>query len=212
MQEAKNIIDCYNKTAQAYADKFGDELNKKHFDRMLLSAFATENMANGKLIDLGCGPGQTTKYLLECGLAAIIGTDISPEMIKIAKALNPQLHFETADMLSLHYPDNSFGSATAFYAIVHFTYEQIKTAFKEINRVLKNNGQFLFSFHVGEEIIHLDYFLEHPVNIDFHFFETDKIKGLLSETGFEIIDLMGRQAYKEVEYPSKRAYIWARKV
>jgi len=47
-----------------------------------------------------------------------------------------------------------------------------------------------------------------PSNIDFYFFETDKIINLLTETGFEIIDSIERQPYRDAEYPSKRAYIW----
>lgn len=210
MQEQKDIIDCYDKTAKNYADKFIDELSHKHLDRILLKSFASENCDKGKLIDLGCGPGQTTKYVCECGLTDILGVDISPNMVTVAKNINPQLNFETADILSLKYPDRFFASAIAFYSIVHFDYGQIKTAFKEIKRVLTDNGQFLFSFHIGDNLVHMDNFLDHQVNIDFYFFEITKMMDLLTETGFEIIDVIERQAYKDVEYPSKRAYIWTK--
>jgi ubiquinone/menaquinone biosynthesis C-methylase UbiE len=210
VQPQKNIIECYDKTAKNYADKFMDELNHKHFDQILLTAFASENSINGKLIDLGCGPGQTTKYLADCGCNDILGVDLSPGMVKVAKEINPQLNFETADMLNLSYPDKTFGAAIAFYSIVHFDYAQISIAFKEIKRVLVNNGHFLFSFHIGDDIVHRDEFLDQPVNIDFHFFQPTKIIELLTATGFEIIDNLERQHYPDVEYPSKRAYIWAK--
>ncbi|MEO7309603.1 MAG: class I SAM-dependent methyltransferase [Chitinophagaceae bacterium] len=208
MQTQENTIDCYNKTAQAYADKFGDELDHKHLDRILLSAFAAENGAKGKMIDLGCGPGQTTNWVAKQG-ADVIGTDIAPAMVDVAEVLHPQLHFDTADMLQLPYPDKSFGSAIAFYSIVHFDYEHIRIAFNEIKRVLSANGQFLFSFHIGDQVVHMDEFLEQRVNIDFHFFEVEKVIEILSATGFEIIDSIERQPYPGFEYPSKRAYIWA---
>lgn len=210
MQEQKNIIDCYNKTAKNYADKFIDELYKKHLDRILLKSFASENLNSGKLIDLGCGPGQTTKFLSDCGLTDILAVDISLEMLRVAKNINPQLNFEIADILNLKYPDKFFGSAIAFYSIVHFDYSQIKIAFSEIKRVLIDNGQFLFSFHIGDNAVHLDNFLDHQVSIDFYFFEVSKIINLLLEAGFEIIDIIERQPYKDAEHPSKRAYIWAK--
>lgn len=210
MQEQKDIIHCYDKIAKNYADKFINELSYKHLDRILLKSFASENLDRGKLIDLGCGPGQTTKYLFDCGLTDIIGIDISPQMIKVAQNINPQLHFDTADILNLKYPDKIFGSAIAFYSIVHFDYGQIKSAFKEIKRVLSDKGQFLFSFHIGDNVVHLDEFLDNKVNIDFYFFETNKIVDLLAEAGFEIIDIIEREPYKDVEYPSRRAYIWAK--
>lgn len=211
MNEQKDILDCYNKTAKNYADKFGDELSHKHLDKILLTAFASANKSKGKMIDLGCGPGQTTRFLADCDVKDIVGTDLSPEMIKVAKSINPQLDFITADMLQLSYPDNSFGSAIAFYSIVHFDYLQLKTAFTEINRVLISKGQFLFSFHIGDNIVHLDDFLEHPVNIDFYFYDTQKIIDLLTATGFDIIDNIERPPYKDHEYPSRRGYTWVMK-
>ncbi len=191
-------------------DKFINELSEKHLDRILLKSFASENSDKGKLIDLGCGPGQTTKFLSDSGVPDILGIDISAQMIASAKNINPQLHFDTANILKLKYPDNFFGSAIAFYSIVHFDYGQVRTAFKEIKRVLKDNGQLLFSFHIGDNTVHLDNFLDHKVNIDFHFFETNLITDLVTETGFEIIDIIERQPYKDIEYSSRRAYIWTK--
>jgi ubiquinone/menaquinone biosynthesis C-methylase UbiE len=218
MNTQQKIIDCDNATADAYAMQFIDELSHKHLDRILLKQFAEENK-NGNCIDFGCGPGQTTKFLFDCGMKDIVGTDISPAMIAKAKELNPHIHFEIADMLNLHYKDNSFSSAIAFYAIVNFTFDEVKIAFKEINRVLsegiplgKEGGQFLFSFHIGTEIKYVDNFLDKNVALDFYFFETEKIISLLEETGFTIIDVIERFPYKDAEYPSKRAYIWVKKV
>jgi SAM-dependent methyltransferase len=211
MQDQKNIIDCYNKTASNYAGKFVNELEDKHLDTILLKAFIKENIAKGKLIDLGCGPGQTTRFLFENGFTNILGVDLSPEMIKVAAQLNPHVQFEQADMLCLHYPDNSFGAAIAFYSIVHFDYKQVGIAFREIKRILAEDGALLFSFHIGDNIIHLDNFLDHPVKIDFHFFDVEKIKNILIETGFEIVDIIERHPYAEVEHQSKRAYIWVKK-
>ena len=211
MQKQKDVIESYNKAAGKYADHFIDELGKKHFDRMLLNSFAYENKNNGRVIDLGCGPGQTTRFLFDCGVKDITGTDISSEMIKKASEINPGIKFETADILNLKYPEESFGSAIAFYAIVHFDYGQLKTAFKEIKRILKKNGQFLFSFHAGTEVVHLDEFLDTKVNLDFYFFETSEVISILKETGFGIIDVVEREPHKDVEHPSIRAYVWVKK-
>ena len=207
----QQVIDCYDKTADKYADALFDELNKKPFDRLILTHFAKENKSKGKTIDLGCGPGQTTRFVYEQGLKNIIGTDISPCMVEKARVLNPGIEFEVADMLNLHYSNNSFGSAIAFYSIVHFNETELKKAFAEINRVLTDGGQFLFSFHIGNETIHRDDFFDVPVNIDFYFFETEKIVNLVQATGFKIIDAIERYPYPDVEHPSKRAYIWAKK-
>ncbi|MFN4146338.1 MAG: class I SAM-dependent DNA methyltransferase [Runella sp.] len=210
MQDRKDIIDCYDKTAEKYADKFKNELDWKHFDQIILKAFAQTNRTKGQLIDLGCGPGQTTKFLYDNGVINVLGTDISPEMVKVANKQYPSIKFVVADMLNLNFPEKSFGSAVAFYAIVHFNYEQIKTAFQEISKILIQGGEFLFSFHIGDYTVHMDSFFDEKVNIDFYALQTEKIKELLEQTGFEIIDLIEREPYKDKEYESKRAYIWAK--
>ena len=211
MQQQKDVIDCYDKTANKYSDKFINELQHKHFDSILLWAFALENAGKGSVIDLGCGPGQTTKFLFDSGITDITGVDISHNMIAVAKSNNPALNFEVADMLHLNFPDKYFAAAIAFYSIVHFDPDQIRTAFKEIRRVLKDKGQFLFSFHVGNDIIQLDNFLEEKVNIDFYFFAIDTIKSIVLEAGFEIIDVLERAPYADVEHASQRAYCWVEK-
>ncbi|HOK14037.1 MAG TPA: class I SAM-dependent methyltransferase [Candidatus Kapabacteria bacterium] len=210
MQDQKDIINCYDKTAENYAKKFFNEFEGKHLDRILLKAFALQCKERGKVIDFGCGPGHTTKFLFDNGIQSILGTDISTEMVKVASRLNPNILFEQADLLKLQYADNSFNAAIAFYAIVHFNYEQMQQAFSEIKRVLKNNADFLFSFHIGTEIIKVEQFLDENVNIDFYFFEPQKIIKQLNNLNFEIIDVIERHPYKNVEYESKRCYIWTK--
>ncbi|MBA2761678.1 MAG: methyltransferase domain-containing protein, partial [Segetibacter sp.] len=51
--------------------------------------------------------------LYDCGLTDIVGTDNTPEMIRVAKNINPELAFERSDIIWLKYPDNFFGSVVA---------------------------------------------------------------------------------------------------
>jgi len=208
MHPQKNIIETYDKIAANYAGRFMDELDHKPNDQLLLRDFAAENKAMGTILDIGCGPGQTTKFLSDEGCTEIIGTDLSPVMVDEAKRLNPQLKFEVADMLKLQYHNNSFAAAISFYAIVNLDYPFIKTAFAEINRVLKPGSPFLFSFHTGDDVIHLEELLDKEVDIDFYMLDIDSIIPLLKETGFKIVDVIMRYPYPQ-EYPSQRAYIKA---
>ena len=209
--QSKKIVKCYDATAAAYAAELFDELSKKPLDRLLLTQFAAENKGKGKIIDLGCGPGQTTRFLADNGVKDIIGTDLSQGMIAKARELSPDLEFQTADMLDLDFPDKHFASAVAFYAIVHFTIEELAIAFGEIYRVLQAGGQFLLSFHIGNDIIHRDEFFGEKVDIDFYFFQTTTVIGLLKEAGFSVMDAIERYPYEGAEHPSKRAYLWVRK-
>lgn len=211
MQLKEKIIKCYNDTADNYAAERFDELSKKHFDRLLLKEFALINKEKGHCADFGCGPGQTTKFLYDHGVKDITGIDISSRMIDAARRYFPKIKFETGDLQKVSYESSYFGSALAFYSIVHFPFDQVGIAFNEINRVLKKGGQFLFSFHVGKETVHFDKAKDIDIDIDLYFFQTDEILELLHETGFRIIDAIERRPYEDVEYATKRAYLWAEK-
>jgi SAM-dependent methyltransferase len=211
MELQDKIIKTYNATAESYATTRIDELSRKHLDRLILNEFAQLNKDKGTCADFGCGPGQTTKFLFDAGLRDIVGVDISPGMVNVARGIFPYLRFETGDLLALPYEECHFASAVAFYAIVHFDYDQVAISFKEINRVLKKDAHFLFSFHVGKETVHFDNANGIEVDIDLHFFQTKRILKLLRDNKFEIIDAVERLPYPEVEYQTKRGYVWAKK-
>ncbi|MHA4846172.1 class I SAM-dependent DNA methyltransferase [Flavitalea antarctica] len=210
MNTNEKIQSCYNKVADDYAAERWDELYKKHFDMMILKEFATVNKARGLCADFGCGPGQTTKFLYDNGLTNIIGIDLAPGMINAAQKLFPSIRFETGDLLNIGYPTEHFASAVSFYSIVHFSVDEIRICFQGINRVLKSAGNFLFSFHVGDEIIHFDKAHDKEIDVDLIFFKSDEIIALLHATGFKLLDAIERRPYEE-EYQSRRGYIWAEK-
>ena len=60
-------------------------------------------------------------------------------------------------------------------------------------------------------MVHFDKANDKEVDIDLFFFKTDDIIELLHETGFHLIDAIERRPYEEVEYQSRRGYIWAGK-
>jgi SAM-dependent methyltransferase len=212
MQPKEKIITTYNATAESYAATRIDELSKKHFDRLILKEFARLNKDKGICADFGCGPGQTTKFLFDAGVKNIVGIDISPGMVKVARGIFPYIAFEEGDLLALPYNANHFASAVAFYAIVHFDYDQVGQAFSEVNRVLEKGAHFLFAFHVGQETVHFDKANDIDVDIDLHFLQTERILELLSSNNFKIIDTIERFPYPDVEYATKRAYVWAEKL
>lgn len=110
-----------------------------------------------KSLELGCGTGFFT---LNLKLAGVIDeghvTDLSPGMVEVAKRNARELGFEVegkvADAEHLPYPDGSFDIVIG-HAVLHHI-PDLDLAFREILRVLKPGGRFVFA---GEPTEHGDY-------------------------------------------------------
>jgi ubiquinone/menaquinone biosynthesis C-methylase UbiE len=209
-QDLSKIDNQYDEIAKEYAEVFSGEHEKKPKDQEMLRRFSQEIGNKRPVWDFGCGPGQTTKYLKNLGIE-ISGLDLSEKLLGQARTIHPEICFRKGNILELEFENDSIAGVVAFYAIVHFTEEQVGMAFREVFRVLQPGGVFLFTYHIGEGTIHLDGFLGKKVDIDFMFFTTGFILGCLKDCGFEKMEVIEREPYPWVEYESRRAYVFATK-
>lgn len=200
----------YDAVAPEYAERFKNEMDDKPFDRDCLDRLAREVGDLGPICDLGCGPGQIARYLHRQGVK-MLGVDLSANMVKEAKRLNPEIPFHQGDMLSLPDEDNAWGGIAAFYCIIHIPREQIVDALQELWRVLKPDGVLLVTFHIGTELKHLDEWWDKPVNLDFAFFLPAEMENWLQEAGYELMETLVREPNPEVEVATQRAYLFAKK-
>ncbi len=210
---SEELQSSYDRMAEDYAKQFRDEMDKKPFDRKMLDWLAEKVGGLGVICDMGCGPGQIARYLHSQGVK-VCGVDLSSAMMQQAQSLNPDIPFQQGDILALaDVADNSYGGIAAFYSIVHIPRQKVVRALQELKRVLRPKGVLLLAFHIGQEIKHLDEWWGKKVSLDFLFFETEEVKSYLAEAGFELEEIIERDPYPEtVEYQSRRAYIFAKKV
>jgi len=204
----RELQDSYDSMADEYARRIYDELKDKPLDRQLLDRFARE--VQPPICDIGTGPGHVARYLHEQG-ADVFGIDLSPGMVEQARKLNPGMTFRQGNMLALDVPDNSWGGITAFYSILHVPRDQVVEALREFRRVLRPGGVVLLAFHVGTETRHEEEWWGKKVSLDFAFFTPQEMQGYLKSAELEAIDVIERDPYPDVEYQSRRSYIFARK-
>lgn len=205
----KSIRENYDRVADEYARKVFDELRHKPLDRALLNRFA-QATAGGEVCDMGCGPGHVARHLRDAG-ANVFGLDLSAEMVKQARQLNPDIAFREGNMLSLDLAEASLAGITAFYAIVNFREESLPQIFQEMVRVLEPNGLLLLAFHAGDEVVTPEEMWGRPFSLNFFFFHPSQIRKRLEEAGFIIEEIIERDPHPEIEYQSRRAYIFAHK-
>jgi SAM-dependent methyltransferase len=209
-QDIENVQKSYDQVAEEYVARIAHELDHKPFDRELLARFAEEVRELGLVCDLGCGPGHVTRYLHEHG-ASVLGLDLSPRMVELARQLNPGLEFRQGNMAALAVEDASWAGIVAFYSLIHFPRSQMVSVLRELRRVLQPGGLLLIAFHQGQEVRHLEEWWGKPVSLDGFFFELEEMEGYLKEAGLKIEESLVRAPYPEVEVQTQRVYLKAGK-
>ena len=201
------LRDGYDAVADEYAERIFNELDHKPLDRELLARFV-ERVGFGRCCDLGCGPGHVARYLHDLG-ANVTGIDLSPRMVELARSLSPGIEFQQGDMTDLRPAGLPWAGIVAFYSIIHIPRKQVTDLLRGLRQTLSPSGLLLLSFHIGRGTDHKDEWWGKSVSVDFHFFEADEMEGYLKAAGFEIEESIERPPYEGVEFPSRRAYIFA---
>lgn len=204
------LRDSYNKVAGQYTARIYGELAHKPYDRALLDDFAERLRGRGPLCDLGCGPGHVARYLHERG-ASVCGVDLSPAMVAQAREQNPGITFTEGNMLALDVPDGAWVGVAAFYSIIHLPRPEVRRALGEMHRALRPEGLCLVAFHLGQDRLHLEEWWGEQVSLDCTFFSTEEVEAHMLAVGFAIERREEREPYPDIEYPSRRGYIRARK-
>ncbi|MBE9222756.1 class I SAM-dependent methyltransferase [Cyanobacterium stanieri LEGE 03274] len=96
-----------------------------------------------KILDLCCGKGQTTRFLVQYS-QGVTGLDISPLALQEAKKNVPQADYVEGLAQQIPFDKNTFDIVHTSVALHEMNREELKQIFAEIYRVLKPKGIFTF--------------------------------------------------------------------
>jgi ubiquinone/menaquinone biosynthesis C-methylase UbiE len=206
MNHIEKTIKTYDIIASKYCRKTLIPKVRK-FEHNLLDKFLKMiKIKNPKLLDIGCGDGRDTAYLLEQG-ADVIGIDLSGSMLEEAKKNVLNGNFIKMDMRRLEFPDGQFDGVWASGCVYHVTKDEFKKVLREIHRVLKRNGVFSFNFKLGEG----EGLEENPKSYAGHpryfaYYSLEEIRNFLKD--FKFIE---HEQYPEKIFGDSIVHLWCRK-
>lgn len=100
-----------------------------------------------RVLDLCCGSGQTTQFLVQRS-DHVIGLDASPKSIKRAQQNVPEADYVEGWAEEMPLADAQFDVVHTSAAMHEMEPEQLQEIFREVGRVLKPGGHFLMAdFH-----------------------------------------------------------------
>lgn len=201
---SKSVLYAYNQIAEKYVAAYGenDLIDCKYLNDFVAS------LSGDKVLDMGCGCGESISYLAKFGLD-LIGVDFSEKMLDEACRLYPKLKFLKQNILKTSFMDKSFDGIVLTYVINHFNNEGLKLLKKEIDRILKDRGTVFLSVHVGNKEEYVPDPLDETIEIYYNFLNIDRLDELFE--GYERLKYNSRKSFGEDEFLCDKIFVIYRK-
>lgn len=138
-ENVKLIFDTY---AQSYQEKF---MNVDRYSESLesLSGFLKDK---DSVLDIGCGPGNISRYLLEKHPnLQLLGIDLSPNMIELAGRNNPSANFQVLDCRNIELLSDSFDVIVCGFCLPYLSQKEVRSLIRKVSALLKPFGFFYLS-------------------------------------------------------------------
>ncbi len=138
----------WNKVAKLYEEKFMDlDLYDDSYDLFC----AQLKVKNPSILELGCGPGNITRYLLNRRPDfEILATDIAPKMIELAKCNNPQARFKIMDVREMDQLTEKFDAIIAGFCMPYLAKEDVAFLIRSAKLLLQPGGILYLSTIEGD--------------------------------------------------------------
>jgi SAM-dependent methyltransferase len=175
----RQTIKTYNEMAREYDDETNDFWER--FPRTIIDKFS--ELAKGRVLDVGSGPGRDGLILHARGLE-VVCLDASGEMVKLSTQKG--LVSVVGSFDSLPFQDGSFDGVWAYTSLLHIKKSEIGNAIEEIKRVLRGDGIFGLGMIEGDKEEYKESSGVEKPRL-FSFYKKDELENILYQAGFEII-------------------------
>jgi SAM-dependent methyltransferase len=208
--DPEKVRRTYDTVAEEYAAMFGDDLERLPFDRQFLDDFASQLSGDGPVVDVGCGPGQVGAYIADHRGVQVIGVDLAPRTLQVARRRHRLAAVVAADLRRLPLRSGSCAGLVAFYALPFLPRDHLVRALGELRRVLAPGGMLGLATHLGRgEIYGSDQWLGHRLEpIGVTLFEERELDEALASGGFRTEETRHRDPLPH-EHQGPRIYVLA---
>ena len=115
------------------------------------SAHLLGDVAGMRVLEVGCGGGQCSRWVAGQGVATVVASDLSSAMLDRARRINAtmadlrlRIPLVQCDGTVLPFPDDTFDVVFTAYGVVPFVADSARVM-AEAGRVLRPGGRFVFS-------------------------------------------------------------------
>jgi len=200
MDKTRTAVEIFDQCAKAYQDKYMDlDLYHDSFDLFCASV----DRKDAEVLDIACGPGNITRYLLKKRSDfRILGVDLSSNMIGLAKTNNPAAEFQIMDCREIEKVSKTFDAVICGFGLPYLSKEEALKLIKDVSGLLRPNGIFYVSTMEGdyEKSGYKASSSGGPQKLFIYYHQADYLTEGLRGNGFEIIDV-SRKDYLQPDGP-----------
>lgn len=151
LENSNQTADSWNKLAILYQEKFMDlELYNGSYD--LFCGLIKSQHA--KILDIGCGPGNITRYILKKYPEFLIeGIDIAPAMVALAIENNPQASFRVMDSRQINTIRTSYDGIISGFCLPYLNGVECEKLITDAYNLLNDEGILYLSFVDGDPLL-----------------------------------------------------------
>jgi 2-polyprenyl-3-methyl-5-hydroxy-6-metoxy-1,4-benzoquinol methylase len=143
MDKTKLAVEIFDRRAQDYQTKFLDfDLYNDTFDKFCVLI----TKENAEVLDLACGPGNISRYLLKQKPdLKILGIDLAPKMIELARSNNPTATFKVMDCRDIILLNKKFEAIMCGFCLPYLTKEEAIELIRNASECLNKKGVLYIS-------------------------------------------------------------------
>lgn len=179
----KETFETWNKVASIYQDKFMDlNIYNDTYDIIC----STLNKSKSSILEIGCGPGNITKYLLSKRPDfEVFGIDIAPNMVDLAKRNNPKACFAIMDSREIDKLKTKFDGIVCGFCLPYLSQSDSVKLIADSYNLLNDDGLIYVSFVEGDPKKSGLQISSIGDSVYFYFHSLENLKTLLIEHEFE---------------------------
>ena len=152
-----------------------------------------------QILDLGCGPGNYSKYLSDIkGFKNITGIDLSEQMIRRAKKNAPLCNFELGDIRKFSSLPAKFHGVLASFIIPYLSYHETDQLISNVFKMLKPLGTLYLSCMEGVKCGFEQTSFSGEMAVYIYYYTEEFLVGSMEERGLHVLSV-NRQPYLEVD-------------
>jgi SAM-dependent methyltransferase len=191
MDHTSNIVGIFDRYAKQYSEKFGDV--SLYADALQQFLDLLDN--NASVLELACGPGNVTRYLLDRKPdLRILATDLAPKMIEIAKELNPEVEFMLLDSRAIASIQQNYDGIMCSFCLPYLTNDETQKFIGDCYTTLKDNGALYLSTMEDDPCKSGIHTSPAGNTMFMNYYESRFLTGSLESSGFKIVKLI-RKTY-----------------